>query len=51
MFAFLLAITIGLAIGGLLGWHTYLVLTAQTTIDYYSNDYDKKMFRLRGEVW
>jgi hypothetical protein len=37
LFSFILAAAVFLALSVLLGWHVYLVLSAQTTIDYYSN--------------
>jgi len=37
MFTFVLALSIGIAVLILFGWHVYLVLTAQTTIEFYGN--------------
>ena len=34
-FAYFLCLSVGLSITMLLGWHLYLVLSAQTTIDFY----------------
>ncbi|KAI9317282.1 DHHC palmitoyltransferase-domain-containing protein [Dichotomocladium elegans] len=50
-FAAILAICMGLAIGGLCLWHYYLVLTAQTTVEFYNNYYDKQQARRQGEVF
>ena len=38
-FVFAITLSVSLAIGCLLGWHTYLALTAQTTIEFYYNRY------------
>ena len=38
---FRLSLVVGIAISGLIGWHTYLIWTGQTTIEYfyhYQND-------------
>jgi palmitoyltransferase len=37
LFSFILAAAVFIALSILLGWHVYLVLSAQTTIDYYAN--------------
>ena len=34
-----------------IGWHTYLVATNQTTIEFYSNRMDAADARRRGERW
>lgn len=39
------------AIGFMLAWHTYLVLTAQGTIDFYNNRMDAFEARENGQVW
>jgi len=36
-FSFLLCISVGLAVSVLFGFHTYLLLTAQTTIEFHGN--------------
>ncbi|KAI8813871.1 DHHC palmitoyltransferase-domain-containing protein [Cladochytrium replicatum] len=51
MFALLLASAMFLAVGGLCGWHTYLILTGQTTIEYYKNSTESHNSRIRGEIW
>jgi hypothetical protein len=48
MYTFVLALTIGFAVGLLLFWHIYLVLTAQTTIEFYGNQTKSYRARLRG---
>ncbi|CDS12513.1 hypothetical protein LRAMOSA04707 [Lichtheimia ramosa] len=50
-FCIILAICMGLAIGGLCGWHYFLILTGQTTVEYYNNDYDKRQCKRQGEVF
>mmetsp|Transcript_1828 Transcript_1828/g.4685 ORF Transcript_1828/g.4685 Transcript_1828/m.4685 type:complete len:309 (-) Transcript_1828:1236-2162(-) len=47
---FLLAISVFLAMCGLLGWHVFLVLTGQGTIDAFSNYYEEKDACLAGEA-
>ena len=37
LLAFLLTATSTFAVGGMLVWHTYLVLTAQGTVDFHKN--------------
>ena len=32
-------------------WHAYLVLTNQTTIEFYANRFDAADARQHGEVW
>ena len=39
------------ALGGMLAWHTYLVLTAQGTIEFYSNRLAAWEARKRGLTW
>jgi len=51
VFSFAIAGGTWLAISLLWGWHVYLVLTAQTTIDYYKNLREKKRAQARGDVW
>ncbi|KAI8065365.1 uncharacterized protein B0P05DRAFT_580916 [Gilbertella persicaria] len=50
-FSFILAICMGLAIGALCLWHYYLILTAQTTVEFYNNYYDKSVCKSQGEVF
>ena len=49
--SFALAVAVGLAISGLLGWHVYLVLTAQTSIEWYENSAARSRLQLRGSVF
>ncbi|KAJ3223812.1 hypothetical protein HK099_000642 [Clydaea vesicula] len=49
-FSFLLAAAIGLAIAGLASWHAFVIVTGQNTIEFYNNQYNKKIFASRGEV-
>jgi uncharacterized membrane protein (UPF0136 family) len=44
-YTFVLALSIGVAVGLLFFWHLYLVLTAQTTIEFYGNQ--TKAYRAR----
>jgi palmitoyltransferase len=37
LFTFVLALSVGIALSALLGWHVYLIFTAQTTIEFYVN--------------
>ncbi|KAI9266602.1 DHHC palmitoyltransferase-domain-containing protein [Phascolomyces articulosus] len=50
-FSMILAICMGLAIGALCSWHYYLIFTAQTTVEFYNNYYDKKQCKRQGEVF
>lgn len=50
MLTFVLALSVGIAISVLLGWHIYLVLTAQTTIEFYQNQTNRSRARQWGEV-
>ncbi|KAI8812950.1 DHHC palmitoyltransferase-domain-containing protein [Cladochytrium replicatum] len=51
MFALLLASAVFFAVGGLCGWHTYVILTGQTAIEYYKNSTVSRNSRMRGEIW
>ena len=51
LFSFILALAVLLALSILLGWHIYLVLTAQTTIDFYANREAAAAARKEGRVW
>jgi len=51
LFVFVMAISVMLAVGMLLGWHIYLVLSAQTTIEFYYNRNKARHARVRGEVY
>uniref|UniRef100_A0A7S2FY83 Palmitoyltransferase n=1 Tax=Octactis speculum TaxID=3111310 RepID=A0A7S2FY83_9STRA len=48
-YTFILALSIGLAVSLLFFWHVYLVLTSQTTIEFYGNQTKKFRARLRGQ--
>lgn len=50
MMTFVLSFSVGIAIMVLLGWHIYLILTAQTTIDFYQNQTNRARARQFGEV-
>ncbi|KAL0141919.1 putative Palmitoyltransferase [Mucor lusitanicus] len=41
----------GLAIGALCVWHYYLIFTAQTTVEFYNNYYDKGVCKSQGEIF
>jgi len=51
MFTFVLSISIGIAVMLLFSWHLYLVLTAQTTIEFYGNCTLHSRARVRGHVF
>ena len=48
MFTFVLSISVGIAVMLLFSWHLYLVLTAQTTIEFYGNCTLRRRARVRG---
>ena len=50
MFPFTISLAVGIAVGFLLAWHVYLVLSAQTTIEFYQNRVRKSQLKQRGEV-
>ncbi|OAD70663.1 hypothetical protein PHYBLDRAFT_171410 [Phycomyces blakesleeanus NRRL 1555(-)] len=50
-FALILAICMGLALGALCAWHYYLILTAQTTVEFYNNYYEKGLAKSEGEIF
>lgn len=51
VFIFVLSVAVGLAVGLMLAWHLYLVLTGQTTIEFYFNRYRMQMAKERGETY
>jgi len=51
MFTFALCISVSCALGLLLGWHTYLALSAQTTIEFYFNRFNQKKASQQGQVY
>lgn len=48
IFTFVLSLSVGLALSGLLGWHLFLISTGQTTIEFYINKARRERARLRG---
>jgi len=51
MFLFVLTLSVGIAVSILLFWHLFLVLTAQTTIEFYGNFTRRRRARTRGEIY
>lgn len=51
MFLFVLTMSVGIAVSILLFWHLYLVLTAQTTIEFYGNFTRRRRAKARGEIF
>jgi len=51
MLSFVLTLTVSFAVGFLLCWHLYLIVSGQTTIEFYFNRYRIRQSRLKGEVW
>jgi len=51
LFTFMLSLSVLFALSLFVGWHTYLVATNQTTIEFYSNRLDAMEARQAGEVW
>jgi len=51
LFTFVISLSVMLALSMLLGWHIYLVLTGQTTIEFYYNKNRDRQARLKGEVY
>ncbi|KAG0589484.1 hypothetical protein KC19_1G023500 [Ceratodon purpureus] len=51
IFSFILSVAVLVSLSFLLGWHIYLVLTAQTTIDFYGNRQRRREARAKGETW
>jgi palmitoyltransferase len=50
VYAMVVASAVCLAVLVLLSWHLYLVLSGQTTIEFYYNMFQKRQARKRGEV-
>jgi palmitoyltransferase len=50
-FSFLLTAAVAVALGLLLGWHVYLVSTAQTNIEIHANRAAKQSASLKHERW
>ena len=52
VFVFVITTSVAIAVGILLAWHTYLVLSAQTTIEYYKGRTERLGYNsARGEVY
>ncbi|KAJ7533071.1 hypothetical protein O6H91_13G031700 [Diphasiastrum complanatum] len=51
LFTFILALAVFGSLSCLVGWHLYLIMSAQTTIEFHTNCRRRKEARLRGEVW
>jgi len=51
IFTFVITISICLALGFMLAWQLYLVLSGQTTIEFYYNRYMSKSHNNKGENW
>ncbi|KAI8582090.1 hypothetical protein K450DRAFT_269546 [Umbelopsis ramanniana AG] len=50
-FSYILAICMGVAIAALCAWHYYLLLTGQTTVEFYNNQYEKGLHKTQGEIF
>ena len=51
VFSTMLSGSIGVAVGALLSWHTFLVATGQGTIDFVENFQEWKQARKEGRTW
>ena len=51
MFTFVLALSVGIAVAILGAWHIFLVLTAQTTIEFYGNHTLRQRAKHRGHAF
>jgi len=51
LICFIIAVSASIAVGGLWGFHLYLTLTNQSTIEMYYNRYQQGLAKKRGEVW
>mmetsp|Transcript_3392 Transcript_3392/g.4950 ORF Transcript_3392/g.4950 Transcript_3392/m.4950 type:complete len:510 (+) Transcript_3392:194-1723(+) len=51
VFAFMISLSVGIAVFCLLSFHAYLVFTAQTTIEFHGNMSKKRRARERGTSW
>ena len=47
---FIIALSVGCAVSMLFGWHIYLALTAQTTIEFLENRTKARKWKSRGQV-
>jgi hypothetical protein len=50
-FSFMMCFAVGLSVVILLGFHLYLIITAQTTIEFHGNRIRKHQCEMRGEVF
>ncbi|KAG0036719.1 hypothetical protein BGZ82_003812 [Podila clonocystis] len=50
-FSMVVATVIGMAVGGMGGWHWYLTLTAQTTLEQYNNNFMKSVCDKKGDTF
>ncbi|KAI3630959.1 hypothetical protein MIR68_010989 [Amoeboaphelidium protococcarum] len=48
---FMLAATLMVALGGFVAWTSYLVLSNQTTIEFYNNTYEHEAAKSRGQSY
>jgi len=51
IFTFVLTLSVFMAVGFMLAWHLYLVVSGQTTIEFYFNRFRQRQAKLRGEHW
>jgi hypothetical protein len=51
LFTFIISVAIFLALSFLMGWHVFLVCTAQTTIEFYNNQRERQAQRANGGGW
>jgi len=50
-FTFMLCVSVGIAVACLLGFHLYLIFTAQTTIEFHGNCIKKRNAKKRKTAW
>ncbi|KAG0323845.1 hypothetical protein BG004_003603 [Podila humilis] len=50
-FSVVLAAAFGMGVGGMCGWHWYLTLSAQTTLEQYNNNYMKGICHQKGDTF
>jgi palmitoyltransferase len=50
-FSIVLATAMGLALTGMCGWHYYLILSGQTTVELFNNHHDKSLAKQRDEIF
>jgi len=51
LFAFVISVSVWVAITFMLGWHTYLIISGQTTIEFYYNQTQGMAARAKGDVY